>query len=80
MGSIYLDYPVENNMVYLRYLNKCLIKKPFTIPEMAKVFQKIEGWEWVISLDLNMGYHAVHLDPDSQKICATIKLWDKYQY
>ena len=52
-----------------RYVNKCLICKPYPIPKIADVLQILEGVKYATSLDLNMGYFTVHLDPDSQKIC-----------
>ncbi len=55
-----------------RYLNKCLVRKPYPIPKIADVLQKIEGLEWATSLDLNMGYYTVHLDPYSQKLCTIV--------
>ena len=32
------------------------------------------------TLDLNMGYFTIRLDPDSQKICTIILPWGKYSY
>ena len=55
-----------------RYVNKCLIRKPYPIPKIADVLQKLEGVKFATSLDLNMGYFTVRLDPDSQKICTII--------
>ena len=63
-----------------RYVNKCLIRKPYPIPKIADVLQKLEGVKYATSLDLNMGYFTVRLDPDSQKICTIITPWGKYQY
>ena len=63
-----------------RYLNKCLVRKPYPIPKIADVLQKIEGLEWATSLDLNMGYYTVHLDLYSQKLCTIVTPWGKYQY
>ena len=63
-----------------RYVNKCLIRKPYPIPKIADVLQKLEGVKFATSLDLNMGYFTVRLDPDSQKICTIITPWGKYQY
>ena len=63
-----------------RYLNKCLVRKPYPIPKIADVLQKIEGLEWATSLDLNMGYYTVHLDLYSQQLCTIVTPWGKYQY
>ena len=54
-----------------RYLNKCLVRRPYyLIPKIADVLQKLEGIHYATSLDLNMGYYTVWLDPDSQKLCT----------
>ena len=63
-----------------RYVNKCLIRKPYPIPKIADVLQKLEGVKFAISLDPNLGYFTVRLEPDSQKICTIITPWGKYQY
>ncbi len=42
--------------------------------------QELEGFKWATSLDLNMGYYTIRLDPDSQKICTIILPWEKYSY
>ena len=63
-----------------RYVNKCLIRKPYPIPKIADVLQKLEGVKFATSLDLNMGYFKVRLDLYSQKICTIITPWGKYQY
>ena len=63
-----------------RYLNKCLIMEPYPIPKMANVLQQIEGLEWAASLDLNMGYYTVDLDPYSQKLCTIVTSWGKNQH
>ena len=63
-----------------RYLNKCLVRRPYPIPKIADILQKLEGICYATSLDLNMGYYTVRLDPDSQKLCTIITPWGKYQY
>ena len=63
-----------------RFVNKCLIRKPYPIPKISDVLQKIEGITYATSLDLNMGYYTLRLDPDAQKICTIITPWGKYQY
>ena len=63
-----------------RYLNKCLVRRPYPIPKIADVLQKLEGIKFATSLDLNMGYYTVRLDLESQKLCTIITPWGKYQY
>ena len=55
-------------------------RRPYPIPKIADILQKLEGMRYATSLDLNMGYYTVCLDPDSQKLCTIITPWGKYQY
>eukprot|EP00957_Ditylum_brightwellii_P161235 12276583-Ditylum_brightwellii.AAC.1 len=41
--------------------------------------QKLQGFTYMTVLDLNMGYYTICLDPDAQKICTIILLWDKIE-
>jgi hypothetical protein len=34
------------------------------------VLQEIEGFSFATTLDLNMGYYTIRLDPDASKICT----------
>ena len=42
--------------------------------------QKLEGFQWASSLNLNMGYYTIWLNPDVQQICTVITPWGKYKY
>ncbi len=44
------------------------------------VQQEIEGFNFATTLDLNMGYYTIRLDPDASKICTIIFPWGKYSY
>jgi hypothetical protein len=61
-------------------LNKRLVRKPFPIPKISTVLQEIEGFSYATTLDLNMGYYTIRLDPDASKICTIIFPWGKYSY
>ena len=63
-----------------RYLNKNLVHKPYTIPKIADILQKLERLSYATSFDLDMGYYSVRLDFSSQKLCTIITPWGKYQY
>jgi hypothetical protein len=51
-------------------VNKRLVRKPFPIPKISTVLQELDGFTFVIALDLNMGYYTIRLDPDASKICT----------
>jgi hypothetical protein len=61
-------------------VNKRLVRKPFPTPKISMVLQEIEGFSYATTLDLNMGYYTVRLDPDASKICTVIFPWGKYFY
>ena len=64
----------------LRQVNKRIVRKPFPIPKISDIMQKLEGFMWSTALDLNMGYYHIRLDPDAQRICTLILPWGKYKY
>jgi hypothetical protein len=61
-------------------VNKRLVRKPFPIPKISMVLQEIEGFSFATTLDPNMGYYTIRLDPDASKICTIIFLWEKFSY
>jgi hypothetical protein len=63
-----------------RELNKCIVRKPYSIPQISTILQELEGFTYVTALDLNMGYYTVRLDPTASKMCTIIFLWGKYSY
>ena len=63
-----------------RKLNSMLKRKPYPIPKIQDMLQKLEGFQFASSIDLNMGYYTIKLNPDAQKICTIILPWGKYKY
>jgi hypothetical protein len=63
-----------------REVNKRIVRKPFPIPKISTVLQEMEGFTFATSLDLNMGYYTIRLDPDASKICTIIFPWGKFSY
>ena len=41
---------------------------------------KLEGFTYGTSLDLNMGYYHIELDPQSKEYCTLVLPWGKYEY
>ena len=44
---------------------------------MSTILQELEGFTFATSLDLNIGYYTISLDPDASKIC-TIDIGHRY--
>ena len=58
-----------------RELNKRIKRKPFPIPKIQDMLLKLEGFQWATSLDLNMGYYHIKLDPASKALCTIVLPW-----
>ncbi len=63
-----------------RRLNAMLKRKPFPIPKIQDMLQKLEGFKYATALDLNMGYYTIRLNPDAQRLCTIVLPWGKYKY
>jgi hypothetical protein len=64
----------------LRELNKRIKRKPFPLPKINDLLQKLEGFQYATSLDLNMGYYHIELSPNSSRLCTIVLPWGKYEY
>ena len=64
----------------LRELNKRIVRKPYPLPKIQDLLQKLEQFSYASALDLSMGYYHIPLDKESQELCTTILPWGKYSY
>ena len=63
-----------------RKLNDAIRRKPFPLPKIADLLQKLEGFRYATAIDLSMGYYHIPLDEFSQALCTTVLPWGKYRY
>ena len=63
-----------------RELNQRIRRKPYPIPKIQDLLLKLEGFQYATSLDLNMGYYHIELDPHSKQLCTIVLPWGKYEY
>ena len=63
-----------------RQLNKWLRRKPFPLPKISDILQKMTGFKYATAIDLSMGYYHIPLDEYSQDLCTTILPWAKYKW
>ena len=63
-----------------RQLNQRIKRKPFPLPKIQDILMKLEGFTYGTSLDLNMGYYHVHLDPFSRQLCTIVLPFGKFEY
>jgi hypothetical protein len=61
-------------------VNKRLVRKSFPIPKISMVLKELKGLSNATTLDLNIGYYTIRLDPNASKICTIIFPWGKYSY
>jgi hypothetical protein len=45
-----------------------IVKKPYPIPKISTTLQELEGFTYATTLDLNMGYYTIRLDPTATKM------------
>ena len=63
-----------------RWLNNAIKRKPYPLPKIADILQRLAGFTYATALDLSMGYYHVPLDEESQKLGTTVLPWAKYQW
>ena len=63
-----------------RELNKCIVRKPYPIPKILDILQKMERLKYATAVDLRKGYYHTPLDKATQKLCTTVLPWGKYSY
>ena len=49
-----------------RELNKRIKRKPYPLPKIQDLLIRLEGFQYATSLDLNMGYYHIELNPNSK--------------
>ncbi len=64
----------------LREINKVIKRKPYPLPKISDMLQKLEGFWYATSLDLNMGYYHMRLTPYASRLCTIVLPWGKYEY
>ncbi len=63
-----------------RELNKCIVRKPNPIPKISTILQELEGFTYATTLDLNMIYYTIRLDPTASEMSTIIFPCRKYSY
>ena len=63
-----------------RELNKWIVRKPYPLPKILDILQKMERFKYATAVDLRKGYYHIPLDKKTQELCTTILPWGKYSY
>ena len=48
------------------------------MPKINDMLLKLEGFQYIMSFDSNMGYYHIKLRKNASNICNIILLWGKY--
>ncbi len=51
-------------------LNRYIKQKPYPLPKIPDLLQKLEGLTWTTALDLRMGYYHIVLDKECSYLCT----------
>jgi hypothetical protein len=83
-GAPSFGIPKKNGQIRFvsdfRHLNKNLRRTPFPLPVPQEIFRTMDGFEFCTTMDLNMGFWAIRLSPQSQVLCTIVLPWGKYCY
>jgi hypothetical protein len=55
-----------------REINKRIAWKPYPTTKISRMLQKLQGFTHATSLDLNIGYYTIRLDPVASMVCTII--------
>jgi hypothetical protein len=76
--------PKKNGTVRIlsdfRVLNFKLQMVVFLIPKIQDILTALKVFTFATSIDLNMGYYAIRVTPQVQKLCTVVFPWGKYSY
>ena len=48
------------------------------MPKICEMLLNLEGFQYAMSLDLNMGYYHIRLSNQASNVCTIIIPWGKY--
>ena len=61
-------------------LNQNLARKPYLIPIIGEIMQQLERFQYMTSLDLNVGYYTIRLSPAIQDMMTIVNEFWKFRY
>ena len=64
---------------YLR-LNHKFVRKTYPLPRIGEIIQKLERFQCMLVLDLNIGYYTIRLSLDSQYMTTIVTEFGKFNY
>ena len=61
-------------------LNKHIVRRPFPLPKISDMLQKMRGFQWASAIDPSMGHHHIPPDEESPNLCRTVLPWGKHRF
>ena len=83
LSNIYNPEKGYDSTYYHRFSRtefKRIVRRPYPIPKISTTLQELEGFTYATTLDLNMGYYTIRLDPQAVEMFTIIFPWGKYSY
>jgi Reverse transcriptase (RNA-dependent DNA polymerase). len=63
-----------------RKVNKLIKRKPYPLPRIANMLQELEGFQFALALDLNMGYYTIRLTPGAKDLPTIVTKFGNFRY
>ena len=63
-----------------RRLNQKLVRNPYSLPSLVNTMHKLERFQYVTALDINMGYYTIRISPASQYMTRIVTEFGKFRY
>jgi len=64
-----------------RRLKAKIVRKPYPLPRIADTLvQQMEGFQYAMTLDMNLGYYHLSLDRESSEMCTIVTEFGKFRY
>ena len=63
-----------------RNLDRQLKRNPYPMPKIREMLLNLEGFQYAMSLELNMGYYHIHISKQARNLCTTILPGEKYRH
>jgi hypothetical protein len=83
MGLSNIHNPKEghNSAYHHQFLgHKRIVRRPYPIPKISTILQKLESFTYATTLDLNIVYYTIRLNPRAVEMFTIIFPWGTYSY
>ena len=61
-------------------LNHKLLRNNYLLPIIGDTMYQLEGFQYSMEIDLNMGYYTIHIFPGSRELMTIVTEFGKFIY